>query len=398
LAQLGIKIDVVCPKFPRLMRFPVELDLSITEHRVWPGFLTGIPHALLSSKEKSLFSANLMLQEKLSFVQPKNIISAGRKIFNQFIFPDLRTEWYPFARSKINNLAKKYRFDAVISSHEPGVDLLLGLYAKKKFGMNFIADLGDPLVTPYSPNWRKKWDSKFERYIMHNADKIVVTNDNVQKLLCSEHNVDDDLKIMLIPQGFPEEKFYTTFNSIALPSGMLNIVYTGNFYHDFRNPNNFACALKLLNDKNIALTIVGDNHQFLPLFSEIPNVRMFGKTEHFSCLALQKEADVLLNIGNVQDYQLPGKIYEYLGAKKPIFHIQTGSTDFGAELIKKSNAGIVAKNNIGVIQNALKEIITSWKSGHLKNKYLPNHLAIGQHSWIQRAQLYKHLLESLHQK
>ncbi|MDP1166110.1 hypothetical protein, partial [Klebsiella pneumoniae] len=77
-------------------------------------------------------------------------------------------------------------------------------------------------------------------------------------------------------------------------------------------------------------------------FQGIFGVEFAGKKSHFECLELQRKADVLVNIGNVQSYQIPGKIYEYLGAEKAILHIKTAEGfDPSVELLEETGSGIV---------------------------------------------------------
>ena len=43
--------------------------------------------------------------------------------------------------------------------------------------------------------------------------------------------------------------------------------------------------------------------------------------------ALEQDADVLLNLGNTRDEQMPSKIFAFLGSGKPILHLAASDTD-----------------------------------------------------------------------
>ncbi|WP_305230146.1 hypothetical protein, partial [Klebsiella pneumoniae] len=62
------------------------------------------------------------------------------------------------------------------------------------------------------------------------------------------------------------------------------LVFTGNFYRDFRNPIELAKALVGLQDLEISFVIAGDNSEFEPMFQGIFGVEFAGKKSHFECL------------------------------------------------------------------------------------------------------------------
>lgn len=394
LAQLGTEIHVLCPSMPALQDFPVKLHDNVILHRVWPGPYVGLSQRLaLGTLGETKTSAAIGGTNRPFLLTAYRLI---RKVLDHALYPDLRSEWYPFAKPRLKSLLAQYRFDVVISSHEPGVDILLGLWAKKRFSLKWIVDLGDPLLAPYTPAWRRKIDGWFERLVLKRADGIVVTTDRILDFLIKRHGITDRSKFVSIPQGFTNCRHLTQLRPMhELPKGMMHIVFTGTFYRDFRNPEHFATALRTLKAHDIAVTIAGDNPDFIPIFYDIPNVRFMGKIDHFQCLELQNQADLLLNIGNVQSYQLPGKIYEYLGTVKPIFYIQTGVDDLGAELIKNLGAGIVIENDATKIIECLTQTIHAWRCGLFGNLFSPNRDAINQHSWAKRAKVYQQLLNNL---
>lgn len=391
LARLGVEVHVLCPSMLAIQDFPVGFHNNVIIHRVWPG-----PYVHLSQ-----WLACKTLGETVSSASKGDarhpyllgIYRLTRKILDNILYPDLRTEWYPFAKSTIRSLFTQQNFDVVISSYEPGVDILLGLWAKKRFKMKWVIDLGDPILSPYTPTWRRKIDSWFERCTLQQADRIVVTTDRVLGLFFKRHNIIDWSKFVSIPQGFSDRQIPLTLK-YYLSKDRMNIVFTGTFYRDFRNPERLATAWRSLEDPDVSLIIAGDNSSFEEIFNDMPNVKFFGKIDHFECLSLQRQADILLNIGNIQSYQLPGKLYEYLGTGKPIIHIQTGADDPAAELIKKLNAGTVVQNEITQITQCLKKQIEAYRLGK-KHELSPNRDVINQYSWTNRTESYYKLLTNL---
>lgn len=385
LARLGVEIHVLCPSFPALeASCPVKFEPGVFLHRAWPGPFVGLSqHLVRATRSNAIVGASDIGNTHPFLLQSYRLT---RKLLDQLLFPDLRTEWYPFARRRLHRLLIDYRFDAVISSYEPGVDLLLGLWAQKQFKIKWIADLGDPILTPYSPGWRRKIDARFENRILRQADGVLLTNDQVKQLLCDRHQFTDiSNKLICIPQGFPEHLPFNHSETSLLSAGVMNIVFTGTFYRDFRSPRQFVLALRDLNANDIMMTVIGDNPDFISAFESISNINFIGKINHFECLAAQRKADLLLNIGNLQSYQLPGKIFEYLGAAKPILHIKTSEDDTGADLVQELNAGLVVKNDRMAIMTGLQHLLELWRNHRLAQSFPPNFAAIAQYSWSARA-------------
>ncbi|MDR6732605.1 glycosyltransferase [Delftia lacustris] len=390
LAKLGVNVHVICPDISAEHAFPMDLDGRIAIHRVWPGPFIGLSQRLASKRHGRPEDVTGIKSSHASWAF--RAYRLVRSVLDAVLYPDVRSEWYPFALRKMRKLLRTEDFDVVISSHEPAVDIFVGCHARR-FNIPWVVDLGDPLLTPYSPRWRRAVDSIVERKVISCATSIWVTGDSVSNLLKQRHGEGIGEKISVLPQGFPSEQ--TDF--IDRPSGRrFLLVFTGNFYRDFRNPVELAKALSLMKDLDISFIIAGNNSAFEDLFHDVDGVKFLGQRSHFECLELQQQADVLVNIGNVQSYQIPGKVYEYLGSKKPILHIQTGEcSDPGAELIESTGAGVVVKNSHQEIERVLRHMCLQWMNDPGKLMECRKESLIQDHSWSRRAVECKRLLQKI---
>lgn len=391
LARQGSEVHVVSPAMPAASSFPPGSAAALKVHRTWPGPFVGLSQRLSArvTGERGASSAHDIGVRRPAFLRAYVL---ARKLLDAALYPDVRTEWYPYARRRIKELLAAERFDLVVSSHEPGVDLLLGLWVKRTHGLPWLVDLADPLLAPYSPKWRRWLDRRVERRVLFTADGVMVTTPRLVDLLCHRHGERLRNRFHVVPQGF---HVATAPRPARTADGVLKLLYTGTFYREFRNPAQLAQALRALSDRRISLTIVGDNAAVAPLFHGIPGVRFLAKSDHFACLAMQREADVLLNMGNSQDYQVPGKIYEYLGAGRPILHIRSAATDHGADLIAQTGAGWVVDNEAAQIQQALERLLQAWGSGELESGIGRHEDLIGLHSWEQRASACLRAMEDM---
>ena len=390
-----VQIEVICPDIAPNPAFPLLLDPRVTTHRVWPGPFIGLgEYAAKRAAEQSSVSSGAA--SAAPSPSPKlSLLSRGygiaRDLLNRVVYPDIRSEWYFFARKKLRQLLAANQYDIVLSSHEPAVDIFVGFYAKK-VKLPWVVDLGDPLLTPYSPNWRKGIDLRVERRIMRHADHLVVTDDKVIELLVERHGPHLRDKLSTISQGFPGSK-PAERRSV---NTRFSICFTGNFYSDFRNPAQLAEALRALDGIDFSFQIIGNNGRFKPLFEGVQGVEFLGQKNHSECLAWQRRADLLINIGNVQNYQIPGKIYEYLGSGTSILHIQTSdSTDPGAVLIQQTKAGVVVKNDSQEIANALNTLHAQWMHDPSALVGGRDEALIQNHTLNQKAKRYQAVLSTL---
>lgn len=393
LARREVSVHVLCPDITSLPPYAISNNYGITEHRVWPGPFIGLAQKLAGSPRTAASATQLDGQQ----AAPSWLMSAYkgvRHVLDRVLYPDVRTEWYPFARRRLAQLLRQHSFDAVISSHEPGVDLLLGLWAKKHAGIPWVVDMADPLCAPYAPRWRRWLDKWFEGVVLRRADKAILTTDVLRQVLMQRHAGLSIEKFFTIPQGAPDQIVEATEKVLAWPN-KLHIVFTGNFYEAFRNPTSFAMALRLLNCEDIAFTIAGDNLRFAGLFEGVPNVRFLGKVDHLECLRLQGTADVLLNIGNSQSYQIPGKIYEYLVTGKSILHLRGSAQDPTEEVLTGVDSAYVADNVCESISVTLKNIFECWKQGRLGMSDASRRRLVDLHGWSARAEVLQRLLMDL---
>ncbi|RKY72804.1 MAG: hypothetical protein DRQ24_04250 [Candidatus Latescibacterota bacterium] len=87
------------------------------------------------------------------------------------------------------------------------------------------------------------------------------------------------------------------------------------------------------------------------------SIKIFGNVPYKSCVAAQVNSTVLLLL----DWQksgekgvFPAKLFEYLGAGRPILCISNHETVV-TDLIKKTNAGVVVKND-----EEMKRVLLKW--------------------------------------
>lgn len=389
LARLGAEFDVLSPSIPNLWGFEPKLEASVQVHHCFAGPFVG-----LSSFGARRFRSQGSPNPEIAAASPsgpspptpvEQAYRWARGILDQVVFPDVRTEWLPFAWHAARRLHAARRYDLVISSHEPGVDLLLGLRAQRAWGLPWVVDLADPLIAPYTPRWRKRLDLWLERRVCHSADAILVTAEAVAKTLATRHALPVD-RFTLIRQGFDQR--WRPAQNVRMPEGWPTqrfvALFTGTFYANFRAPDALIQALSGLED--VHLVLVGDMGPFAAAFRAIGDrVTLLGKQPHDTCLELQRRADLLINLGNRDDDQVPGKIYEYFGACRPILHIALSETDPVPALLNRLRRGIASPNDSAAIAASLARMQRLWLSGTLSQAFDLSAESVAEFSWESQA-------------
>lgn len=264
------------------------------------------------------------------------------------MFPDIRAEWLPWARHRLRRLLREVQPDAVITSHEPATTLSLGRFARRK-GYVWVADMGDPVCAPYTPaRWRRK-AMRLERQVCREADLITTTTQGMVRLLQQRHA--REAAVDVLTQGYDA----ALAPAVERPDviGRLELLYTGSFYR-FRLPDELLAAVLL--NPGVRLNVASANppEELKKLAALHPqSVRLLGYMSHLAVLALQRQADVLVNIGNELPDQVPGKVYEYFGAGKPILHLSAKGFDGAVDMLATSGRALICANQRHAIQESL---------------------------------------------
>ncbi len=352
-------------------------------------FLTNLLKAKIGLGDKY----NATLRTKDYFSLGKKSLELSRKLLNSVMVGDYKTEWYPFCALAVKNISLK-KYPVLITSQYPLVDSLIGLYIKNRHPNIFwIADIGDPVCAPYNSKLKKPIDEHFEKKIVRTADRVVVTNRNVRLLLSARYGVPKE-KIEVITQGFDAERFRVQ-KARKDKNKDFTMLFSGTFYRGFREPDNLIEALYRLKHLNFKLQIAGRNELFLRDFDRIKEkVEFLGFVPYEESLKLQDKADVLVNISNRQTYQVPGKIYEYIGSKKPILNIvYDKDRDETAWFVKRYRIGVVCENRVEEIKSAVLNLYTAWENNRLPKMFKFDSDELLEFSWQAGVEKLSRIIE-----
>jgi glycosyltransferase involved in cell wall biosynthesis len=300
-------------------------------------------------------------------------------------FPDARRAWLRPAQQALREWLLNNRPDVVISSHEPAVSIMLGEECARR-GLPWVVDLGDPVVTDYVPaHWRRQ-AMALEARVCRHADAVVTTNDATRDLLSTRHRAAAD-KIAVISQGFDPAAAEPDTQRTELSSTRreLSLLYTGRFYR-FRSGEELFEAV--LCTPGVVLDVVTPNlPRWLRGYAEShPNaIRVRRNLQHGDVLAAQRRADILVNLGNADPVQTPGKLYEYLGSSRPLLQVYQKASDPSNAFIMQLRRGWIVPAEVEALREQLARLLDMKRAGNLTEGMDLSMNSVRQHAWAIKA-------------
>ena len=271
---------------------------------------------------------------------------------NVFI-PDAKRFWIKPASKALIQYLKENHVDAIVSTGPPHTTHMIALNAKRKTGVPWLADFRDPwtFVDYYDKlklsKYADKMHHKLERKVLNTADKTVT----VTWSWADEFNSRKFAKeVEVITNGYDPSDFENS-EETKLDS-TFTITHIGSMNAD-RNPKILWPVLKSLCEssesfaENLKIKLIGPVDS--SIFKSIEENGLTDKLEHIKNLPhsevishLQSSQILLLPLNDTPNISgvVPGKLFEYMGARRPILCIGKADGD-AARIIKGANAGEV---------------------------------------------------------
>ena len=292
---------------------------------------------------------------KSGFLSENKVPSITEKIAvwirgNLFV-PDARKFWIKPSIRYLTNYLKENPVDAMVSTGPPHSMHLIALGLKKNLNIPWLADFRDPwtnidffdklMLTQLADEKHKR----LEKSVLKTADAVVTVSWNWAK----DFEAMVSKKINVVTNGFDPDDFS---NVEFKPGEKFDIVHIGSMNKD-RNPTIFWEALhELIKEggtfsKELKLTFIGQTD--FSVFETLEKLKLDVYAEkisykpHDELMSSAGNASILLlplnktpNVNGI----VPGKIFEYLALKRPIFCIGPDDGD-SARIIHQCKAGIV---------------------------------------------------------
>ncbi|MFZ1729551.1 MAG: glycosyltransferase family 4 protein [Bacteroidota bacterium] len=255
------------------------------------------------------------------------------KLSQAVFIPDNKLGWKKHAVAAALAHIKAHPVDAIYATAPPYTDFLIGIELKRLTGLPLIIDYRDAwLENPlhfYLTPLHKALHHRLEQKVLRHADEIISINRPIKERIVKGNDFLSHNDVTIISQGYDQADFEGVQRKRGR-DGRLRIVYAGTFYYN-RNPRAFFTALRSLGEampamlRSIDVHIVGtrrdEDAALLHEFGLESNVTFHGYLPHRDTIQHLIDADVLLLVighGKGEDMMSTGKLYEYLGARKPV--------------------------------------------------------------------------------
>ncbi|MEC9209142.1 MAG: glycosyltransferase family 4 protein [Bacteroidota bacterium] len=360
--------------------------IEIIKVPIWEPFR--LYRSLTGQKGEKINPGFLQKKKGNSFLQNISIWIRGN-----FFIPDAKKFWYRPSVKKLSSYLLKNKVDAIVSTGPPHTTHLIAQKIANRFNIPWLADFRDPWtnIDFYDKlkltMWADKKHRRLERNVLKNASKIITVSKSWANDLLNISGINP----IVINNGFDSTDFK---NAGKLPLDVkFSITHAGSLNKD-RNPfilwkvleelvkvnSDFASKLeiKLIGPIDITVKEALKKHnlmQYTRLIDSLPHKEVIPHLITSQVLLLP-----LNNVPNIEGI-IPGKMYEYLGALRPIICIGDIDGD-AAEIIYETQTGsVVGFSDKNKLKKEVLKLYDDYKLGVLEinsnhyNKYSRKQLA-----------------------
>jgi len=308
--------------------------------------------------------------------------------------------WYFSSRKQAVKIINDNNIKVILSTSNPPTAHFVASWLQKKTNATWLAEFRDPWVDPYDERSKlyEYIERKLEIHVLKRARLLIAVSKPNARLLEMVHRK----RVEIVTNGYDESDYQ---NIIPLKL-KFTITYTGNIYEGKRDPK-------------ILFTAIAEMEKIYPLFSEQFELRFFGsnvketitplivnfKLEDLvkiygqipldESIRVQKESTILL----ILEWNNPraqgaygGKVFEYLGAARPILGIGYKTSVIG-DLLSETGTGILVDN-----AEAVKTTLINWFEEWQKYKKIithwqPNLPSINKYTRLEQTKKLAKLLD-----
>jgi glycosyltransferase involved in cell wall biosynthesis len=276
-----------------------------------------------------------------------------RYVLSFVVLPDFERGWIRSAAWKAIRLIRAHRLDWFVTSCPPYSAHLVGLLVKLATGKRWVADFRDPWMTTGSKRLYptsaasltiERW---LEKKVMEKADLIVFNVERLRNAYRDRYSHVPAEKFVFIPNGIAVR------SQPAEPSSKyerFTLSYTGAMYVG-RSPEPIFGAVARLIERGvvspdrICIKLVGQCRmiQGTPTSTLVARygleqvVEVIDSVPHAEALEITRRSHLALLFAPNLPYQIPAKVYDYLGAGTRILAIaEEGGT---ADIVRQTESG-----------------------------------------------------------
>jgi hypothetical protein len=398
LREFGWEPIVLAPENPDYQARDVSLadelpkDVIVRKAKIYEPYDL---YRMLTGKAKGMsLDVNVIKEEGARLSYTERLAEFVRATF---FIPDARVGWYWSAVKRGEEVAKEFPIDAIYSSSPPYTPALIARTLSRSIDKPWVAGFRDPWTGFH--NTPKRWplprliDRTLEHSVFRDARRVEVAWKGIMEDALGKYSDLPREKFVHIPNGFDSADYpVTNINDRAqMPRNeKFTITYSGSLYGP-RNPLSFLKAIEMNLDRGamdpakMKLRFVGrfgaEIHEMLarPKISAL--VEKIEYVPHAKAVELLLDSDALLlivdEVPSVAQI-VPGKVYEYLGAMRPLIAIAPPAGAIG-ELLRETQGGAaVQQSDIAGQARLIQSLYDAWLREE-KSPYASDPVVISQY-------------------
>lgn len=323
-----------------------------------PLVLTIQPSAYEVSSDRSFVDSSGIVVKRAFGLDTAKHLSIGGRYFNFMAMPDRWISWWLGAVPAGMAMIRRHRPQIIFSTYPLATAHLIGLSLHKLSGLPWVADFRDPMTDggyPTDPKRKRVYQWIEQKTVRRCAHAIFTTPDT--RLMYSQRYPDIPAnRWSVIANGYDEESFAEIEQKNPLRKADGNprvLIHSGLLYRSERDPEPFFAALAELREAQhisaqnlkIILRASGEEKHYQQRLSDLgiaDMVELAGSIPYREALQEMLTSDGLLLFQAANcNHQIPGKVYEYLRARRPVFALtdHAGNT---ASLLRESGIDTIA--------------------------------------------------------
>jgi hypothetical protein len=318
----------------------VSKNITVIKHPIkepykWASFF--------SKKKTKQLSSGIISVKNPSFLEKILMFIRGN-----FFIPDARVGWVKTAVPYLENYLKNNPVDLIITTGPPHSLHLIGKQLKDLLAVNWIADFRDPWTTIHYhkllklTKFAKKKHLLLEQEVLEKADAIITTSVSTQK----EFSLKTNKPIYVVTNGYDDTLEHTN----RVLDTTFSLAHIGTLLSE-RNPEVLWKVLSELSKedpeftKDLCIKLVGktspDIIAQIHTYNLEPYLKIIDYVPHQKAISLQNSSQILLLIESDRPETkaiIPGKLFEYLQAKRPILALLPKDSDV-ISILQETQAG-----------------------------------------------------------
>jgi len=280
--------------------------------------------------------------------------------------PDRWSSWFFDGYRTGYNLISQYQPQLIWSTFPVATSHLIALFLKKRSGLPWVCDFRDPMPFHYSKclSLQKKAFQWIDARSVQQADASVFVTNHMKQLYAKSYP-NFTKKFHIIENGYNEENYKNIKIEEKKPDGFFRMLHSGTISEERRNPRVVFDALKILkqeskisSDRFVFIFRGVNNPEYFEKLADMSDVsdliQFLPDTDYANSLQEMFTVDALVAIqGEIYKNQIPGKIYEYIRAKKPILAISSTDSAVG-QFIEQFEFGLVGNSPAAIAEHIEK--------------------------------------------